>query len=105
MRRPALLLSNIIRVDDLGADRRNPDGGFLKIMAKIPICGISLKRVGEIKHQLVQIRGRETVPLLGDLIDIPLGNEPVRGRVVQVVAPPLSNGGVFYVDLDEVVGE
>lgn len=70
--------------------------------AKIPICGMSLKRVGEIKHQLVQISGRLVVPLLGDLID---GNEPVRGRVVQVVAPPLSSVGVLYVDLDEVVGE
>jgi hypothetical protein len=105
MRRPTRLWPRTIHADDLGAGRRNADSGSLEIMAKIPICGMSLKRVGEIKHQLVHIRGRESVPLLGDLVEIALGAEPVRGRVVQVAAPPQNNGGVFYVDLDEVAGE
>lgn len=77
-------------------------------MAQIQICGMSIKRTGEVSYGLVQFQDRATVPKLGDLVEVLLNKEPVRGRVVHVASPPLEKQhaqyGVSYVDLDEVVG-
>jgi hypothetical protein len=78
-------------------------------MAHIQICGLSLKRVGDANYRLVELQDRATVPTLGDVIEVLLNKEPVRGRVVQVASSPLdkpsSHYGISYVDLDEVSRE
>lgn len=76
-------------------------------MAHIQICGLSLKRAGDVSYGLVALQDRVTIPVLGDLIEVLLNKEPVRGRVVKVAPSPLeklsSHYGVTYVDLDEVI--
>ena len=75
-------------------------------MPHTQICGLSLKRAGDANYRLVELQDRATVPTLGDVIEVLLNNEPVRGRVVQVASSPLeklsSHYGISYVDLDEV---
>ena len=77
-------------------------------MARIQICGLSLKSVGDANYQLVELQDRATVPTLGDVIEVLLNKEPVRGRVVRVASAPLEklsrDYGISYVDLEEVYG-
>ena len=69
---------------------------------------MSIKRTGEVSYGLDQFQDRATAPALGDLVEILLNKEPVRGRVVRVASTPLDKQraqySVSYVDLDEVFG-
>ena len=76
-------------------------------MARILICGMSLKRAGDASHWLIELQDRATVPTLGELIEVHLNEESVLARVVNVASRPLERHGIHcgvsYVDLDEVV--
>ena len=71
-------------------------------VAEIKTWGIRLKRAGKAERVALPEAHGTSVPDHGMIIEVQVGGESVRARVVHVQEPPRGFQGIFTVDVDEI---
>jgi hypothetical protein len=69
---------------------------------ELKTCVMKLRRIGDAEGETIEIQHRATVPALGEVIEVSVGEATVRARVTHVSAPAANVQGEFTIDADEL---
>lgn len=65
-------------------------------------CAIKLRRIGSAESEAIEIQHRVTVPTVGEVIEVSVGEATVRARVTRVGAAAADAEGEITIDVDEL---
>ena len=69
---------------------------------ELKTCVIRLRRIGNAESETIEIQHRLTVPALGEVIEVSVGEAIVRARVTQVSAAAADAMADVTIDVDEL---
>jgi hypothetical protein len=69
---------------------------------ELKTCVMKLRRIGDAESETIEIQHRVTVPALGEVIEVSVGDATVRARVTHISASAADAAGDFTVDADEL---
>jgi hypothetical protein len=69
---------------------------------ELKTCVMKLRRIGNAESETIEIQQRLTIPALGEVIEVSVGETIVRARVTHITADPTSAEADFTIDADEL---
>jgi hypothetical protein len=69
---------------------------------ELKTCVMKLRRIGDTDGETIEIQHRATVPALGEVIEVSVGEAIVRARVTHISAPAANVPGEFTIGADEL---
>jgi hypothetical protein len=72
------------------------------LATELKTCVMKLRRIGDAEGETIEIQHRATVPALGEVIEVSVGEAIVRARVTHISAPAANVPGEFTIDADEL---
>jgi hypothetical protein len=69
---------------------------------QLKTCVVKLRRIGNAESEAIEIQLRVTIPVVGEVIEVSVGEATVRARVTNISAPAAGEEGNYTIDVDEL---